>query len=75
MEPNFGDAVSIVLVNCRECGGTGNDREAIYQCEHCLGQRHVAVNRAPDGGVPDGETLWLEAELPEVPHNPLILSH
>lgn len=58
---------TIVAVWCRECGGTGNARDAHLQCEYCLGSCHVYVNRAPGGGVPDGETEWVERELPPPP--------
>jgi DnaJ-class molecular chaperone len=63
-----------VLVVCRECAGTGNARGGILQCEYCLGQCHIAVNRMPDGGVPDGEKEWKVRDLGPIPRNPLILS-
>lgn len=60
-----------VLVSCRACGGTGYGRE-IPVCDVCLGQMHVAVDRANDGGVPDGEREWRSSDLGPVPDNPLI---
>lgn len=62
-----------VLVTCRQCAGTGDSRatdkaRATYlQCEYCLGQRHVNIDRTPDGGVPDGETEWLGPMLAPFP--------
>lgn len=51
-----------VLVVCRACAGTGlglhNDAGYREDCGECLGQAHVCVNRARDGGLPDGEIEW-----------------
>lgn len=63
-----------VLIVCRECAGTGNARGGILQCEYCLGQCHVAINRTVEGGIPDGETEWKVRDLGPVPTNPLVLS-
>jgi hypothetical protein len=63
-----------VLVYCLDCAGTGIGKEGYTQCEYCLGQMHIAINRAPDGGVPDGYRLWREYTLPDIRVNPLILS-
>lgn len=63
-----------VLVICLDCAGTGIGKEGYTQCEYCLGQMHISVNRAPDGGVPDGYRLWREHTLPDLRPNPLILS-
>ena len=62
-----------VLVKCTDCGGTGIGTEPYTQCGYCLGQMHIAVNRASDGGVPDGFVEWREIDLGPVPYNPLIL--
>ena len=62
-----------VLVRCRDCGGTGIGKEAFTQCEYCLGQMHINVDRTKDGGVPDGYTEWREIDLGPVPLNPLTL--
>jgi DnaJ-class molecular chaperone len=63
-----------VLVYCVDCAGTGMARGGIYQCGECMGQCHIALDRAPDGGVPDGYRLWREYTLPDLRHNPLILT-
>jgi hypothetical protein len=34
---------------------------------------HIAVDRAPDGGIPDGYVAWREIELGPIRNNPLIL--
>ncbi len=62
-----------VLVKCVDCGGTGIGTEPYTQCVYCLGQMHIAVNRTPDGGVPDGFTEWREIDLGPTPLNPLTL--
>lgn len=62
-----------VLVKCRECAGTGLGVPAHLACEVCLGQSHVCVDRAKDGGVPDGWVRWVDYDLPETPLNPLVL--
>ena len=62
-----------VLVKCTDCGGTGIGVESHTQCVYCLGQMHIAVNRASDGGVPDGYVAWREIELGPMRNNPLIL--
>lgn len=52
-----------VLVWCRDCGG--EDRAPV--CGWCMGQKHEAVNRTSDGGVPEPYREWLPPLLPEVP--------
>jgi len=68
-----------VIVTFTDCAGTGlgeaSDLGLRYQCVYCLGQGHIAVDRAPDGGVPDGYRLWRDAELPPLLLNPLILTY
>jgi DnaJ-class molecular chaperone len=62
-----------ILVTCVDCAGTGIGAEGYTQCEYCLGQGHMAVNRAHDGGCPDGYREWRSSELGPVPYNPLTL--
>lgn len=62
-----------ILVVCVDCAGTGIGKEGYTQCEYCLGGGHMAVNRAPDGGCPDGYRVWRDHALPPVRCNPLIL--
>lgn len=64
---------STVLVVCLDCAGTGIGAEGYTQCEFCLGQMHIAVDRTSDGGVPDQYREWREYDLPELRVNPLIL--
>jgi hypothetical protein len=68
------------LVVCRDCAGTGDaklDPEVgyIHQCHFCLGQGHMLVMLARDGGIPDGEREWKSPKLGPVPHNPLRLTY
>lgn len=62
-----------VLVVCLDCAGTGIGKAGYTQCEFCLGQMHVAVDRTVDGGVPDQYREWREYDLPALRVNPLIL--
>ena len=62
-----------VLVVCVDCAGTGIGTEGYTQCVYCLGQMHIAVDRAKDGGVPDGYREWRTSELGPTPINPLTL--
>jgi DnaJ-class molecular chaperone len=66
--------VSIVLVHCPVCAGTGYGKGTLI-CGECLGQMHIAVDRATDGGVPDGYRQWRDAELPQLTLNPLRLTN
>lgn len=51
------------LVVCPDCmGERGN-----VVCPFCLGQGHYAVNRTPEGKVPEKYREWLPPLLPEVP--------
>lgn len=61
-----------VLVYCVACGGTGYGKETPV-CDVCLGSLHIAVDRASDGGVPDGCVEWRGWTLGSVPYNPLRL--
>lgn len=63
-----------VLVTCRDCAGTGLAAGGVYQCEYCLGQSHILVNRTSDGGIPDQEREWCAPKLGPVPANPLVLA-
>jgi len=54
----------LVTVVCRECRGK---TDPLTVCGWCLGQCHECVDRAPDGGVPEGFTEWIVFPLPEVP--------
>lgn len=63
-----------ILVICVDCAGTGIGKEGYTQCKYCLGQGHVAVDRAKDGGCPDGYRVWRDHILPPIRSNPLILS-
>lgn len=63
------------LVVCPSCLGTGNATDAVSACDVCLGQRHIAVDRMPDGTVPAGMTEWAAPLLPETPTNPLVLTY
>jgi len=45
------------LVLCPDCLG-GCKRDGAY-CPHCHDQGHLAINRAPDGGIPDGFVEWV----------------
>lgn len=65
-----------VLVRCPECGGTGDAQGGIYQCDVCLGCRHLNVPRDPQtGGAPAGLAEWKDAELGPTPLNPLRLTY
>lgn len=64
-----------MLVVCLDCAGTGIGKEGYTQCEFCLGQMHIAVDRAKDGGVPDGYRPWREHTLPDIRLNPLRLTY
>ena len=61
-----------ILVVCLDCAGTGIGKEGYTQCEYCLGQMHINVDRTPDGGVPDGYRLWREHTLPDLRRTPSI---
>ena len=63
-----------VLVTCVACGGTGYGKTTPV-CDVCLGQLHIAVDRMPDGGVPDGYVEWHTSDLGPVPNNPLRLTY
>ena len=63
-----------MLVYCPSCGGTGYGKHQPV-CGECLGQLHVAVDRAVDGGCPDGFREWRDKELPPVRLNPLRLTY
>lgn len=63
-----------VLVTCVACAGTGYGKETPV-CDVCLGQLHVAVDRTPDGGVPDGYVEWRTSDLGPIPNNPLRLTY
>ncbi len=65
---------TIVLVHCPSCGGTGYGK-GVLTCGECMGQMHIAVDRANDGGVPDGYREWRDAELPPLVPNPLRLTY
>lgn len=67
--------MSIVLVKCRECAGTGLARGGIYQCGECLGQCHVAVDCTKDGGIPDGWQAWHGPAMGPIRDNPLRLTY
>ena len=65
-----------VLVRCPECGGTGDAQGGVYQCDVCLGGRHLNVPRDPQtGGAPAGLTEWKDAELPTIRPNPYRLTY
>lgn len=49
---------TIVNVVCPGCDGTGSDGDGDV-CRECLGQRHIAVDKTPDGSVPDGFREWI----------------
>lgn len=53
-----------VLVVCRVCHGTGDGIDTAA-CVDCKGQRHFAVDRTPEGGVPDGYVEWMPPILPD----------
>lgn len=54
-----------ILVTRPHCDhGTAPDG---YVCGECNGLGHEAVNRAPDGGVPEGRTEWMPPVLPLLP--------
>ena len=55
-----------VLIVCRECAGTGDAPDSYLQCEYCLGQCHINVDRATDGGIPEGEREWCGPVLGKV---------
>jgi hypothetical protein len=69
----------IALVVCRDCAGTGLGESSKigvrYQCVYCLGGGHIAVDRLPDGGLPDQYIEWRDKELPPFTLNPLRLTH
>jgi DnaJ-class molecular chaperone len=65
---------AIVLVHCPACGGTGYGKGQPV-CGECLGQMHIAIDRAPDGGCPDGFREWRDKELPPLQLNPLRLTY
>lgn len=48
-----------VNVECPACEGTGSDAWDGDVCIVCMGQRHVAVDRLPDGRVPPGYREWI----------------
>lgn len=55
--------VSTVLVVCRDCKGEGVLPDGRV-CGDCMGNRHLAVDRAFDGGIPVGFKEWLPPVLP-----------
>ena len=59
--------MSTVLVICRDCQGEGVLPDGRV-CGDCMGNRHVAVNRAFDGGVPVGYKEWIPRTLPTLAH-------
>lgn len=63
----------LVNVYCPSCGGSGSNPAEGLLCGYCLGQGHIRVDRDLDGTVPSGMQEWVEAELPPVPENPLVL--
>lgn len=63
-----------VLVVCRDCGG-GRSLPDGTACGFCLAQGHVAVDRTPSGGVPEGEREWIPPQLPATPATVWALSH
>jgi hypothetical protein len=52
-----------ILVVCPDCKGTNDAPDGVHECGWC-NRGHIAVDRAPDGGVPEGYTEWLPALLP-----------
>ncbi len=57
-----------VLVTCRGCDGEGETADHRV-CGDCMGQRHIAIDRGFDGGIPVGFKEWLPNTLPEyAPH-------
>lgn len=60
-----------VMVTCPSCAGTGYGKHTPV-CDVCLGQLHISVDRAPDGGIPDGYREWRTSDLGPVPYNPWV---
>jgi hypothetical protein len=53
-----------VLVVCPSCNGSNDAPDGIHECGSC-NRGHIAVDRTPEGGVPDGFTEWIAPFLPE----------
>jgi hypothetical protein len=66
--------VSIALVTCPACAGTGYGKQ-VPVCDVCLGSLHIAVDLSRDGSLPDGYKLWREWELGPVRPNPYRLTY
>ena len=57
--------MTTVLIVCRECKGEELPDGRI--CGWCMGQKHEAVDRAFDGGLPVGTKEWIPRTLPNLP--------
>lgn len=61
----------IVRVYCPDCtDGTAPDG---FGCVMCSAMGHIAIDRLPNGDIPQGYTEWKDRELGPIVLNPLTL--